>query len=78
MGGNSAACSWKSSGILPVLPVIVQIGKRQELTLALFDSGASLSFIAETFPDKLNATGEEIDLSVAGIHGTNDVKLMRN
>ena len=41
------------------------------------DSGASLSFIDKTLAEKLNAHGEEIDLSVAGIHGTNDVKCER-
>ena len=42
--------------------------------MALCDSGASLSLIDKTLAGKLNAHGEEIDLSVAGIHGTNDVK----
>ena len=74
---NSAFCSLKSSGILPVIPVIIQIGKKQESTLALCDSGASLSFIDKELANKLNAHGEEIDLSVAGIHGTNDVKCER-
>ena len=74
---NSAFCSLKSSGILPVIPVIIQVGKKQELTLALCYSGASLSFINKTLADKLNVHGEEVDLSVAGIHGTNDVKCER-
>ena len=74
---NSAFCSLKSSGILPVIPVIIQVGKKQESTLALCDSGASLSFIDKTLADKLNVHGEEIDLSVAGIHGTNEVKCER-
>ena len=38
------------------------------------DSGASLSFIDKTLAERLNAHGEEVDLSLAGIHGTNDVK----
>ena len=67
----------KSSGILPVIPVTIQVGKKQESTLALCDSGASLSFMDKTLADKLNAHGEEVDLSVAGIHGTNDVKCER-
>ena len=67
----------KSSGILPVLPVIIQVGKRQESTLALCDSGSSLSFMDNEFADKLNAHSEEVDLSVAGIHATNDVKCER-
>ena len=74
---NSAFCSLKSSGVLPVRPVIIQIGKKQESTLALCDSGASLSFIDKELANKVNAHGEEIDLSVAGIHGTNDVKCER-
>ena len=71
---NSAICPLKSSGFLPFLPVIIQIGKKQESTLALCDSGASLLFIDKELANTLNAHGEEIDLSVAGIHGTNDVK----
>ena len=74
---NSAFCPLKSSGILPGIPVIIQIGENQESTLALCDSGASLSFIDKKLADKLNARGEEIDLSVAGIHGTNDVNCER-
>ena len=74
---NSAFCSLKSSGILPVIPVIIQVGKKQESALALCDSGASLSFIDKTLADKLNVHGKEIDLSVAGIHGTNEVKCER-
>ena len=74
---NSAFCSLKSSGILPVIPVIIQVGKRQHSPLAFCDSGASLSFIDKTLADKLSAHGEEVDLSVAGIHGTNDVKRER-
>ena len=74
---NSAFCSLKSSGILPVIPVIIQVGKKKESILALCDSGASLSFIDKTLADKFNVHGEEIDLSVAGIHGTNDVKCER-
>ena len=71
--GNSAFCSLKSSGILPVILVNIQIGKKQNSTLALCDSGASLLFIDKELADKLNAHGEEVDLSVAGIHRTNDV-----
>ena len=74
---NSAFCSLKSSGILPVIPVIIQVGRKQESTLALFDSGASLSFKEKTLAYKLYPHGKEIDLGVAGIHGTNDVKCER-
>ena len=55
----------------------MQIGKKQESTLALCDSGASTSFIDKELADKLNAHGEEVDLSVAGTHGTNEVKCER-
>ena len=45
--------------------------------MALCDSGASLSFIGKELSNKLNAHGEVVDLSVVGIHGTNDVKCER-
>ena len=65
---NSAFRSLKSSGILPLIPIIIQVGKKnKESTMALCESGASLSFIDNTLAEKLNAHGEEIDLSVAGI-----------
>ena len=57
---NSAFCSLKSSGILPVIPVIIQVGKNQESTLALCDSGASLSFIDKKLADELNAHGKKL------------------
>ena len=74
---KSAFCSLKSSGILPVIPVFIPSGKKQESSLALCDSGGSLSFTDKMLAGKLNAHGEEIDLSVAGIHGTIDVKYER-
>ena len=74
---NSEFCSLKNSGLLPVIQVIIQVGKEQESTLDLCGSGASLSFIDKTLAEKLYAHGEEIDLSVAGIHGTNDLKCER-
>ena len=45
--------------------------------MALCDFGASLSFKDKELADKLNAHGEEVDLSVAGIPGTNEVKSER-
>ena len=74
---NSAFCSLKSSAILQVIPVIIQGGKKQESTLALCESGASLLFIDKTLAEKVNAHGEKIELSVTGIHGTNDVECDR-
>ncbi len=46
---TAAWCSLKASGILPVVPVTVINGDVKTMTLALCDSGASLSFIDETF-----------------------------
>ena len=57
-------------GFVPVIPVVIHVGKRQESTLALCDSGARLSFIDKTLADKLNAHGEEVDLSVAVMRTT--------
>ena len=51
--------------------------KTQESTLALCDSGASLLFKDKELADKLNAHVGEVDLSVAGLHGTNEVKRKR-
>ena len=60
---NSAFCAMKSSGILELIPVIIQLGKRQESTLTLCDSAANLSIIDKELADKLNAYGENLNVA---------------
>ena len=68
---------WRAVEYFPLYPSSCKLGKKQESTLAPCDSGASLSFIDKKLADKLNAHGEKVDLNVAGIHGTNEVKCER-
>ena len=70
--------SMKSSGVLPVIPVAIGSGRKTLKTFALCDSGASLSFVDESFMKTLNLTGQPVDLNVAGIHGTSDISSKRH
>ena len=67
----------KSSGVLPVIPVMIGSGSKTLNTFALCDSGASLSFVDERLVKALNLTRQPVDLNVAGIHGTSDISSKR-
>ena len=67
----------RSSGVLPVIPVLIGRGSKTVKTFALCDSGASLSFVDESLMKTLNLTGQPVDLNVAGIHGTSDISSKR-
>ena len=69
--------SMRSSGVLPVIPVRIGNVSKSLKTFALCDSGASLSFVDESFMKTLNLTGQSVDLNVAGIHGTSDISSKR-
>ena len=73
----SILSSMKSSGVLPVIPVTIGSGSKTLKTFALCDSGASLSFVDESFMKTLNLTGQPVDLNVAGIHGTSSISSKR-
>ena len=67
----------KSSGVLPVIRVTIESGSKTLKTIALCDSGASLSFVDESLMKAPNLTGQPVDLNVAGIHGTSDISSKR-
>ena len=67
----------KSSGALPVIPVMIGSGSKTLRTFAFCDSGASLSFVDESLMKTLNLTGQPVDLNVAGIHGTSVISSKR-
>ena len=69
--------SMRSSGVLPVIPVLIGSGSKPVKTFALCDSGASLSFVDESLMKTLNLTGQLVDLNVAGIHGASDISSKR-
>ena len=70
--------SMRSSGVLPVIPVTIGSGSKTQKTFALFDSGASLSFVDESLMKTLNLTGQLVGLNVAGNHGTSDISSKRH
>ena len=69
--------SLKSSCVRPVIPVTIGSGSKILKTFALCDSGASLSFVDESLTKVFNLTGQPLDLSVAGIHGTTGISSKR-
>ena len=69
--------SMRSSGVLPVISVSIGSRSRTVKTFALCDSGASLSFVDESLMKTLNLTGQQVDLNIAGIHGTSDISCKR-
>ena len=66
--------SMRSSGVLPVITVMIGSGSKTQKTFALCDSGASVLFLDESLMITLNLTGYP-----AGIQGTSDFssKLLR-
>ena len=69
--------SMRSSGLHPVFPVTIRSGSKTLETVALCDSGASLSFVDARLTKVLNLTGRPVDLNVGGIHETSDVSSKR-
>ena len=69
--------SMKSSGVLPVIPVMIGSGSKSLKTFALCDCGASLSFVDESLMKTLSLTRQSVDLNVAGIDGTSDISSKR-
>ena len=69
--------STRSSGVLPVIPVMIGSGTKTLKTFALCNFVARLSFMDESLMNTPNLTGQLVDLNVAGIHGTSDISSKR-
>ena len=57
---------------LQTVPVSIQNGSNSLNTYAFLDNGSTISFIDVN--KKLRATGTNVTLNIAGIHGTKDWK----
>ena len=67
----------RSSGVLPVIPVMIEGWRKTLKTFVSCNFEASLSFVDESPIKTLNLTGQQVDLKVAGIHGLSDTSSKR-
>ena len=71
--GGSSMLSTGSSGFLQLIPISIGNDKRSVETIALCDTGSTVSFMDKTLVDLLKLKGESV-MSVAGIHGLSEMK----
>ena len=72
--GSSAMMSTGNNGFLQLIPISIGNEKRCVETIALCDTGSTVSFMDQTLVDLLRLKGKESVMSVAGIHGLSDMK----
>ena len=72
--GGSSMLSTGSSGFLQLIPTSIGNEKRSVETIALCDTGSTVSFMDKTLVNLLKLKGKESVMSVAGIHGLSDMK----
>ena len=66
---SSSLLSKGSSGFLQLIPISMGNDKRSVETIALCDTGSTVSFLDQTLVDLLKLKGKESVMSVAGMHG---------
>ena len=72
--GSSSMMSTGNNGFLQLIPISIGNEKRCVETIALCDTGSTVSFMDQTLVDLLKLKGKESVMSVAGIHGLSDMK----
>ena len=72
--GGSSMLSTGSSGFLQLIPISIGNEKRNVETIALCDTGSTVSYMDKTLVYLLKLKGKESVMSVAGIHGPSDMK----
>ena len=72
--GSSSMLSTGNSGFLQLIPISIGSDKRCVQTIALCDTGSTVSFMDESLISLLRLKGKESVMSVAGIHGSSDMK----
>ena len=72
--GGSSILSTGSSGFLQLIPISIANEKRSVETIALCDTGSTVSFLDQTLVSLLKLKGKESVMSVAGFHGLSDIK----
>ena len=72
--GSSSMMSTGNNGFLQLIPISIGNEKRCVETIALCDTGSTVSFMDQTLVDLLRLKGKESVMSVAGIHGLSDLR----
>ena len=72
--GSSSKVSTGNSGFLQFIPISISSDKRCVETIALCDTGSTVSFMDQCLVPLLRLKGKESVLSVAGIHSLSDMK----
>ena len=72
--GSSSLLSTGNSRILQLIPISIGCDKRCVETIALCDTGSTVSFMDESLNSLLRLKDKESVMSVAGIHGLSDMK----
>ena len=62
------------TNFLQIVPVSVQRGGNRLTNYAFLDSGSTVSFIDQSVKDQPQAKGTDVNLNIAGIHGTQDLR----
>ena len=75
--GGSSMLSTGSSGFLQLIPISIGNEKRGVETIALCDTGSTVSFMDKTLINLLKLKGKESVMSVAGIHGLSEIVTAR-
>ena len=63
------------TSFLQINPVSVQSGGNRLNTYAFLDTGSTVSFIDQSIKDQLQAKGRDVISNIAGIHGTQDLRI---
>ena len=71
---TTAVATIITQGGLPVVRIKLTNRDLSLNVLAMCDSGSSISFVDKSVVSKLQLQGQKVSLSVAGIHGSQDVK----
>ena len=71
---SSSMMSTGNNGFLQLIPISIGNEKKCVETIALCDTGSTVSFMNQSLVDLLRLKGKESVMSVAGIHGLSDMK----
>ena len=61
------------SGILQIVPITLSSANKSIETMAICDSGSTLSFVDKSLSDQLDVPGNSITLNIAGINKTKEM-----
>ena len=71
---TTAVATMITQGVLPLVRIKLVNGNHSLSVLAMCNAGSSISFVDKSIVSTLQLQGRKASLSVAGIHGSQDVK----